>query len=131
MAIGQRTRVLSSPLLSCVVVSFVRKLGAEAGIDDIQESDPDSCPHDEGEVREDEDETEEDSEDSDKSEGDDEEEEIDVLQDNDADDEDTDDEDDDEDAPEVKNLLHEHNNKRSSNLTALLEAAANVKAPVA
>lgn len=55
---------------------------------------------------------------------------TDVLQDNDADDEEIDDEDDDEDAPEVKNYLLEPNNKRSSNLTALLEAAANEKAPV-
>lgn len=42
--------------------------------DDIAESDHDSCPHEEGEAREDDDETEEESEDSDESEGDDEEE---------------------------------------------------------
>lgn len=54
---------------------------------------------------------------------------TDVLQDNDADDEEIDDEDDDEVAPEVKNYLLEPNKKRSSNITALLEAA-NEKAPV-
>lgn len=42
--------------------------------DDIQESDAESCPHEEGDVREDLDETEEESEDSDESEGDDDEE---------------------------------------------------------
>ncbi|XP_030375768.1 ankyrin repeat and KH domain-containing protein mask isoform X4 [Scaptodrosophila lebanonensis] len=88
-------------------------------LDDIPESDPDSCPH-EGGAREDEDETEEESEDSDESDGDDEEddEELDILQDNDADDEDIDDEED-EDAPEVSNF------ERSSNISAL-----NAKAPV-
>lgn len=49
-----------------------------------------------------------------------------MLQDNDADDEEIDDEDEEEDAP----FLLDANNKRSSNLTALLEAAANEKAPV-
>ncbi|XP_043657224.1 ankyrin repeat and KH domain-containing protein mask isoform X5 [Drosophila teissieri] len=100
-------------------------------LDDIPESDPDSCPH-EGEVREDEDETEEESEESDESEGEEEEdeEEIDVLQDNDADDEEIDDEDEEEDAPEVSSFLLDANNKRSSNISALLEAAANEKAPV-
>jgi len=53
-----------------------------------------------------------------------------VLQDNDADDEEIDDEDEEEDAPEVSSFLLDANNKRSSNISALLEAAANEKAPV-